>query len=179
MKEYIELFISFAKVGGLTFGGGYAMLPILQKEVVEKKNWVTYEEVMDYYAIGQCTPGIISVNTAIFIGYQQKKLLGGIAAALGVVFPSVVIILIIAAFLSNFMEHALVVKAFNGIQIAVAALVFNATLTLYKKGVKDKFTLALFAVCFVIFVFVDLSPVFVVVSSAILGIAVKTLGGKA
>ena len=95
MKELWELFIVFAKIGGFTFGGGYAMLPILQREVVENRNWATSEELMDYYAIGQCTPGIIAVNTATFIGYKRKGIIGGIVATIGCVFPSLVIIMII------------------------------------------------------------------------------------
>ena len=96
MKEYWELFYSFAKIGAFTFGGGYAMLPLIQREVVEKKHWATEEEIMDYYAVGQCTPGIIAVNTATFIGYYKKGIIGGIFATLGVIFPSIVIILLIA-----------------------------------------------------------------------------------
>ena len=102
MKELINLFKAFAKVGVLTFGGGYAMLPILQREIVEKNNWATDEEIMDYYAIGQCTPGVIAVNTATFIGQKNKGVIGGIVATLGVIFPSIVIITIVAAFISNF-----------------------------------------------------------------------------
>ena len=104
MNLYLDLFLTFAKVGVCTFGGGYAMLPILQREVVEKKGWVTEEEVTDYFAIGQCTPGIIAVNTSVFIGYRQRGVPGGIAAALGVVFPSFVVITIIAAFLTKFCD---------------------------------------------------------------------------
>ena len=94
MKELFKLFLTFAKVGCFTFGGGYAMLPLLQKEVVEKNNWATEEELMDYFAIGQCTPGIIAVNTSTFIGYKRKGIIGGIAATLGMVFPSIIIITI-------------------------------------------------------------------------------------
>ena len=92
MKKLLDLFLTFARVGGLTFGGGYAMLPILQREVVDKKKWATEEELADYYAVGQCTPGIIAVNVATFIGNTEAGILGGIFATLGVVFPSVVII---------------------------------------------------------------------------------------
>ena len=104
MKIYIELFLTFAKIGAFTFGGGYAMLPMLQKEVVDKKHWATDEEIMDYYAVGQCTPGVIFVNTATFIGYYQKGIIGGIIATLGVVFPSIVIISLIASILQNFAD---------------------------------------------------------------------------
>ena len=102
MKELAELFWIFAKMGAVTFGGGYAMLPIIQREIVEKRQWATEAEVMDYYAIGQCTPGIIAVNTSTFIGYKRKGIAGGFTATFGFVFPSLVIITIIAAFLQNF-----------------------------------------------------------------------------
>ena len=102
MNIYLDLFWTFAKIGAFTFGGGAAMLPILQQEIVDKKGWCSEEELTDYYAIGQCTPGIIAVNTATFVGVKQKGNLGGVVATLGVVFPSVVIITIIAAFLRNF-----------------------------------------------------------------------------
>ena len=104
MKELADLFLSFCRIGGFTFGGGYAMLPMIQKEIVEQRKWATEEEVMDYFAIGQCTPGVIAVNTATFIGYKRKGILGGIAATAGVVFPSIIIVTIIAAFLNNFAE---------------------------------------------------------------------------
>ena len=102
MKILWDMFFAFARIGGLTFGGGYAMLPMLQREVVERRGWATEEELADYYAIGQCTPGVIAVNTATFIGYRQAGVIGGIFATLGVVFPSLVIITVIAAFLTNF-----------------------------------------------------------------------------
>ena len=111
-NEYLDLFLTFARIGGLTFGGGYAMLPILQREVVEKRGWATENELSDYYAIGQCTPGIIAVNVATFIGNKRKGVLGGIIATFGVVFPSLVIITLIAAFLQNFADLEIVKHAF-------------------------------------------------------------------
>ena len=102
IKSLFQLFITFARIGGLTFGGGYAMLPMLQREVVKNHQWATEEELMDYYAVGQCTPGVIAVNTATFVGNKLFSTLGGIVATLGVIFPSLVIITIIAAFISNF-----------------------------------------------------------------------------
>lgn len=134
MKKYFELFITFSKVGALTFGGGYTMLPILQKEVVQSKQWVTYEEIMDYYAIGQCTPGIIAVNTSIFIGYKIAGWKGAIASSLGIIFPSITIILLITIFLKSFMTTPVMQKIFTGIRIVVCALVIDATMTLYKKA---------------------------------------------
>lgn len=138
MKVLVDLFVTFAKMGAVTFGGGYAMLPILQKTVVENKNWATDEELLDYYAIGQCTPGIIAVNTATFIGYKTKGVLGGIVATLGLIFPSIVIIAIIAAFLQNFASLAVVQHAFAGIRVCVGVLVLNAVLKLWKAPLKVK-----------------------------------------
>ena len=91
LKKLLDLFLTFARIGGLTFGGGYAMLPMLQKEVVENRGWATEEELADYFAIGQCTPGVIAVNTATFVGYREAGILGGVMATLGVIFPSLVI----------------------------------------------------------------------------------------
>lgn len=174
MKEYIDLFLIFARIGAVTFGGGYAMLPILQKEIVQNRGWATDEEIMDYYAISQCTPGIIAVNTAIFIGYKCKKELGAVFAALGMVFPSIVIILVIAMFLSNVMSFSFVQMAFSGIRVAVGVLVVNATVTLCKKGIVDLPTGILFGVVFAILLFTDISPIPVVIVSALLGIVLKS-----
>lgn len=148
MKELWEMFLTFARIGGLTFGGGYAMLPMLQREVVEKHHWATEEELADYYAIGQCTPGIIAVNTATFIGYQQAGIIGGVFATLGVVFPSIVIITIIAAFLTNFAELKIIQYAFEGIRVCVCVLIFNAVQKLWKKSVIDQPSMAIFLLVF-------------------------------
>lgn len=137
MNRNLDLFLTFARVGVCTFGGGYAMLPILQREIVEKKHWVTEEELADYYAIGQCTPGVIAVNTATFTGRKQAGAMGGIVATLGVVFPSVVIILIIAAFLQNFADVPAVIHAFNGVRACVCALILSSVIKLGKKALAD------------------------------------------
>ncbi|MCI9455926.1 MAG: chromate transporter [Oscillospiraceae bacterium] len=183
MKELADLFLTFCRIGGLTFGGGYAMLPMIQQEVVEKRKWATNEEVMDYYAVGQCTPGIIAVNTATFIGYKQRGVIGGIAATAGVIFPSIVIISIIAACLQNFADLPVVQHAFGGIRVAVAVLVTTAIIKLWKTGVKDKLGIAICIGTFVVQVLLGLSPVYIVIAAILLGIAVKTLekrkGGKA
>lgn len=146
MKLYLDLFFTFAKVGVCTFGGGYAMLPILQRELVENKGWATEEQLADYYAVGQCTPGIIAVNTATFVGSSQKGIPGGVVATLGLVFPPVVIIMVIAAFLQNFMHIAWVVHAFNGVRAGVVALILSSVIKLYKTSVVDWATRILFVV---------------------------------
>lgn len=173
MKELFNLFIAFAKVGVLTFGGGYAMLPILQREIVEKNNWASDEELMDYYAIGQCTPGVIAVNTATFIGQKNKGIMGGIMATLGVVTPSLTIITAIAAFISNFADLAIVKNAFAGVRVCVCVLIFNAVLKLWKSSVVDKATLIIFIGVFLGSVFTKLSPIVFVLITAIAGILVK------
>jgi len=170
MNEYIDLFFTFARIGGLTFGGGIAMLPMLEKEVVNNKKWTTSEELLDYFAIGQCTPGIIAVNVATFIGYKQKGISGGIVSTLGMIFPSVVIILSIAFFLEPYMNVPIVQSAFAGIRVGVAAIIANAVVGLFKKGVKDGFTFILFLLAFIAVAFIKLSPIYVVVVAIALGI---------
>ncbi len=178
MKELWKLFLTFARIGGLTFGGGYAMLPMLQKEVVEKNGWATEEELMDYYAIGQCTPGVIAVNTATFVGQKLRGTVGGIFATLGVVFPSVVIITIIAAFISNFAHLPVVQNAFAGVRVCVCVLIFNAVVKLWKKSVVDKAALVIFTVVFAGSCLLDLSPVFYVVMAGVAGLLIKKWEGK-
>lgn len=137
MHILVDLYLTFTKIGGMMFGGGYAMLPILQREVVDNKKWATAEQLADYYAVGQCTPGVIAVNTATFIGSQQAGITGGIAATLGVVTIPSILILIIAAFLSSFMDSVMVAHAFNGIRACVTALILASVIKLFKRSVKD------------------------------------------
>ena len=177
MNKYLDLFLTFARIGGLTFGGGYAMLPMLQKEVVEKRGWATEEELMDYYALGQCTPGIIAVNTATFVGQNTAGNLGGIVATLGVVFPSLIIITIIAMFLQNFANLPIVQNAFAGIRVCVGVLVLNAVQTLWKKGVVDKATMVIALVVFLGMLLLDVSPIFFVIGAGLAGWLVKKAGG--
>ncbi|MBQ7950881.1 MAG: chromate transporter [Clostridia bacterium] len=170
MKEYIDLFLTFAKIGGFTFGGGYAMLPMMQRELVEKKNWTTNEELLNYYAVGQCTPGIIAVNTATFVGYKRKGILGGAAATAGIVTPSVIIIILIASLLKNFAAYPIVQHAFSGIRIAVCATILVSIVNLWKKSVK-KFSDYIFCiVAFLLSAFTPISPVWIVLLAGMGGI---------
>ncbi|MDO4811797.1 MAG: chromate transporter [Eubacteriales bacterium] len=178
MKELFNLFLTFAKVGVMTFGGGYAMLPVLQREIVENKQWATDEELTDYFAIGQCTPGVIAVNTATFIGRKQKGILGGIAATLGVVCPSLIIISVLAGLIGGFSHLAWVQHAFAGIRVCVCVLIFNAVLKLWKSAVKDAWGWVIFLAVLGVSLFTPLSPVLCVLSAAVIGIAVQTTGGK-
>ena len=175
MNKLLDLFFTFARIGGLTFGGGYAMLPMLQKEVVEKRKWATEEELMDYYALGQCTPGIIAVNTATFVGQNTAGNIGGIVATLGVVFPSLIIITLIAMFLQNFADLAIVQNAFAGIRVCVCVLVFNAVVKLWKKAVVDKKTLIVFLLVMIGSFAFDIAPTIFVILAAAFGIIAKVL----
>jgi len=175
-KLLCQLFISFAKIGVMTFGGGLAMLPMLERELVENKKWVKTEEILDYYAVGQCTPGIIAVNTATFVGYKQSKVLGAIFATVGVVFPSVVIISAIAAVLSNFADIPAVQHAFAGIRIAVCALITSAVIKLAKSNVKNLVQIIIAVASFVIIAVFGASPVVVVIGSAVAGLVLGKFG---
>ena len=175
MKELLSLFWIFAKIGSITFGGGYAMLPFLQRELIEKRDWVTEEEIADYFAIGQCTPGIIAVNTATFVGYKRKGIAGAILATLGIVFPSIVIIIIIAAFISNFSDLPVVKNAFAGVRACVCVLVLNAIIKLWKSSIQNKISFILYAVIFLAAVFTNISTVILVVIAGIAGLVIGTI----
>ena len=174
----LDLFKTFARIGGLTFGGGYAMLPMLQREVVEKRGWATEEEMLDYFAIGQCTPGIIAVNTATFVGYRTRGIAGAVAATAGVVFPSLIIIMVIAAALSELMKLPDVGYIFNGIRVAVCVLILNAIIKLWKSSVKDKTGIVIFAVAVLLGMFTGVSPIFITLGAALACIIIKSLEGK-
>jgi len=178
LNIFLDMFLTFAKVGVMTFGGGYAMLPILQREVVENKGWATEEELTDYFAIGQCTPGVIAVNTATFIGQKYKGIPGGIAATLGVVFPSLIIISLLAGVIEAFSHIVWVQNAFGGIRVCVCVLILNAVVKLFKKAVVDKFTFAIFLLVALLSYFLPVSPVVFVLLAAAAGIAIKVWGGK-
>ena len=197
MNICVDLFWTFARIGVCTFGGGYAMLPILQRELVEKRNWATEEELSDYFAIGQCTPGVIAVNTATFVGHKLKGAVGGVSATLGLVFPCLVIIMLIAAFLQNFADLPVVVHAFNGVRACVCALILSSVLKLRKSTVVDKPTVVIFVLVLVLAVagnFVSFpanalgtllgyvtSPIVLVVAAGVTGLCVRAAkgGGKA
>lgn len=173
MKELFTLFYLFFKIGIMTFGGGYAMLPMLERELVTKRNYVTMEEIMDYFAVGQCTPGIIAVNTATFIGFKQKGILGGIFATVGVVTPSVIIITLLASVLQLVAGNEIVGHAFAGISVAVCALIVQAILKLVKTGIKDLFTVLIAVLSFGALSIFDASPIIIIIGAAVLGVVAK------
>ena len=160
------------------FGGGMAMLPLLQRELVERKKWVSEEEIVDYYAIGQCTPGIIAVNTATFVGRKHRGIPGGIIATLGIVFPSLVIITVIAAFLQGFADVPEVKHAFSAVRICVCVLILNSVIKLCKKTVKDLPAAIIFVLVTAGALLLKVSPVIFVLLSAVCGIVIKSLEAR-
>lgn len=170
MNILLDLYISFVKIGLMTFGGGYAMLPILEREVVEKKKWATSEEILDYYAIGQSTPGIIAINTATFCGYKMAKNIGGVVASLGFITPSVIIITLISKFLENFSHIAAIQHAFAGIRIAVCALVLYSVIKMVRKNANTLGKFSVFILTFLAIGVLNISPVLIVIGVGLLGI---------
>ena len=146
MKELLDLYWTYLKIGSVNFGGGYAMLPLLERELVNKKGWTTMDELRDYFAIGQCTPGVIALNVSTFIGQKRKGVAGAIVAAMGFLTVPIVLIIIIAAFLTNFAQLEVVQHAFAGIRVCVCVLILQAILRLWKSSVVDAFTMVLYAV---------------------------------
>ncbi|GAB2044123.1 chromate transporter [Agathobaculum sp. TL06] len=170
LKHVVEIYFTFFKMGMMTFGGGYAMLPILKREVVENKKWLTDEDIMDYYAISQGLPGIIAVNVSVMIGYTRSKLIGGITAALGVVSPCILIISFIAACMANFQDNIYVQHAFAGISICVCALIVSTVIDMGKKGIRDAFGVVLCCVTFLMVELSDISPIVIILVAAAMGI---------
>ena len=150
MKELLDLYLAFLKIGCVNFGGGYAMLPLLEKDLVKQRGWTTMDHLRDYFAVGQCTPGIIALNVSTFIGYNRKKIPGAVAATLGFVTGPIIIILIIAAFLTNFADLEIVQHAFAGIRVCVCVLIVQAIMKLWKKSVVDPLSFCVFLVIFLV-----------------------------
>ncbi len=177
MIMLFKLYFIFFKLGATNFGGGYALLPLLEKEIVEKRKWATRQEVQDFYAVGQCTPGIISVNVSTFIGCKQKGILGGIVSTLGFISPAFFIIILIASLLSNVMDNEYVIHAFNGINICVCVLIFKTILNMFKKNVIDTYTLMMYAgvLSLSFFKFSFLPAILLVAICGVLGVFINFL----
>ena len=173
-----KLFTAFFKIGLFTFGGGYAMLPMLQREVVERNEWATEDELLDYFAIGQCTPGVIAVNTATFVGTRLAGAIGGAVATAAVVLPSLIIITVISSILRNFASYEVVRHAFAGIRVAVAVLVITSVWRLCRKGVKGAFANGIFAASLFVMLLTEISPVWVVLAALLIGLIGCRKGGR-
>lgn len=166
LKKLFGLYFSFAKIGTFTIGGGLAMMPMMQKELVDKKKWITEEELIDYYAVGQSTPGIIAVNVATFVGYKQCGIIGGIIATLGMVTPSLLIIMILANLINSISDYPMVQKALNGINVAVAALLTSVIVRFAQKTIKNVWNALFMGIAFILIFFFHV-PSFIVILCAI------------
>ena len=179
MREFWELFSAFFRIGILTFGGGLTMLPMLKYELVEKRKWITEEYLLDCYAIGQCTPGIIAVNTATFVGYKRKGVAGGIVATLGMVSPSIVIITVVALFLEVLINHPITQHALMGIRGVVCALMLNTFLTLAKKSLVSPICVVICAVAFALALLTEIPTILLIVLAGVAGVVIQRVTGGA
>ncbi len=179
MKTLWVLYKTFFMINILTFGGGYAMLPMLEKEIVNNKKWATMDEISDYYAVSQCTPGVIAVNVATFIGYKQKKIMGGVVATLGAVTPSIIIVLLLSGILEQILGYQIVKSAFSGIAVAVCALLIQALLKLTKSGIKDVYTALVAIVSAIVSILFKLSPIVIVLVTGVVTVLYKFILEKA
>lgn len=173
MKLLWQLFFSFFKVGMFTFGGGYAMIPLLQAELADKRKWISESDLMDYFSIGQCTPGIIAVNVATFCGYKMKAKTGAVVATFGIIAPSMILIMLIASVLRNFLDNPYVVHAFAGIRIVVVALIAETLIAFWKKGIRDKTGLGIFVVSFGLLLGLKVSPAVIVLLAVAFGLVLQ------
>ena len=173
--RYVQLFTTFFKIGLFTFGGGMSMLPMLQKELVESKKWLTDEEILNYFAIGQCTPGIIAVNVATFCGYKRAGLSGAIVSTAGIVVPSWIVITIIAGSISRFSEIVWIQRAMKGVYVAVAALLVRAVFTLGKKIITDGVTAAIAVGAFLAMSVWNVSGILIVLAAGIIGFCAQII----
>lgn len=176
--RYRDLYGAWFRIGLFTFGGGYAMLPMIQKEIIEHYHWATEEEIMDYYAVGQCTPGVIAVNTATFVGYRVKGVRGALISTLGVISPSLLIITVISSLIANFSSCPIVQHALNGIEVAVCVLMFTSIEKLVKQGVKGVSGWLLFLGAFVLSYFTDISTVILVIIAGAIGYVLYRIKNK-
>ena len=178
LKKLLQVFWSFFKIGAFTFGGGYAMIPLIQKEAVEKRGWVTDDDILDIIAIAESTPGPIAINSATFVGYRAAGILGSAMATLGVVLPSFVIILAISFALQQFQDIKEVQWAFKGIGAGVVALLIKSLWTMYKKSPKGWAAYVVMAGAFILTAFVNVSAIFVIIGCAVFGLVTSMLMKK-
>ena len=178
MKKYLEYYLTWFRIGLFTFGGGYAMLPMIEKEIIERHHWTTEDEVMNYYAIAQCTPGVIAVNVSTFVGYFQSGVLGALASTLGLISPSILIISAIAGILTSFSDLAVVQHALAGIRIAVCILMSTSIIKLFKKGVVDVYTSVIFGAALIVAVLTNVPTVLLVIGAGVLGVVFSMLKVK-
>jgi chromate transporter len=175
LKLLWQLYISFFKVGLFTFGGGLSMFPMLEREVIARRKWCTKEEILDYYAVGQCTPGIIAVDVSTFIGYRMKKTLGAVTAPLGVITPGLIVMVLLSTVLRFLTAYPAMQSAFVGIRVAVCAMITASVVRILRESVKNLWQLGLAVISFLVVAVFGANPVWVVVGACLAGL---TLGKR-
>ena len=178
MKKYLTLFLSFFKIGAFTFGGGFAMIPLIHEEMVEKHKWLTDDEMSDMIAVAESTPGVLSVNTATYVGYKVGGILGSILSTFGTVIPSIITITIIAIFYDKFIELQFIKFAFKGIRAAIAILIFNASLKLYRLCPKTALSYILIVITTIITLFFEINSFLIIIGGGIIGLISQIILGK-
>lgn len=176
-KELVHLFLTFLKIGLFTFGGGYAMISLIENECVEKKKWLTSDELLNCIAIAESTPGPIAINSATYIGYKKAGVLGAFFTTFGVVLPSFVIIFLISLFFNNLLEIEIIANAFNGVKVAVAILILNAGIKMFKKAEKKLMPMLIIAITFISLILIDIfsvnfSAIYFILIAGVIGISV-------
>ena len=169
MREFLDLFWAFIVIGATTFGGGYAIIPVLERELIKKRGWLTMDEVLDYFTIAQITPGVIAVNIATFTGCKRKGLVGGILATIGLILPGVSFMLLISVFVEHFAEYQMVANALKGIRLAVCALILKTIIKLLKGILKNFRSLIIFLIAFSLSAVLSISPVFIILGAGVMG----------
>lgn len=175
LKQFLELYYVFAKIGTFTIGGGLAMMPMIQKELIEKRHWITDDELLDYYAVGQSTPGIVAVNISTFVGYKQLGILGGIIATFGMVTPSLVIIMLLAKFINSIDDYPIVQKALKGINVAVTALLTSVVINFSKKTIKNVFNAICMMISFVVVFFLKIQSFYIILAALLIGTIITAI----
>jgi chromate transporter len=171
LPEYLELFWAFIAVGATIFGGGYAIVPVLERELIKKRGWITMDEVLDFYTLAQITPGVIAVNIATFVGCKRKGFIGGVIATIGLILPGFCLMLIVSLFVQRFAEYPLVQNALAGIRIAVCALILDTAIKLFKGFFKDYKSLIISIIAFVLSAILSVSPMYVIMGAGLAGFA--------
>jgi len=169
MRDFLELFWAFIVIGATTFGGGYVIVPVLERELIKKRGWITIDEVLDFFTIAQITPGVIAVNIATFVGCKRKGFAGGIAATIGLVLPGVSLMLLVSVFVNHFAEYAIVQHALAGIRLAVCALIIHTTIKLFKGIWKNIRSIIIAVIAFALTTVLNISPVFVILGAGLAG----------
>jgi len=176
--KLLKLYFVFAKIGSLTFGGGLAMMPMMQRELIQNRGWITEEDLIDYYAVGQSTPGIVAVNVSTFVGFRQCGIIGGIVATLGMVTPSLVIIMLLAKLINSISDYPIIQKALKGINVAVAALLTSVIVNFAKKTIKNVWNVIFMLISFALVFFLKVPSFYIIIAAIAIGLGISIVNQR-